>query len=237
MYKVLASSVKSTGTWLLTNQGELIDIDLHVPSTTYESRGLYHLSCTDAQFLYGRGLISIEELKSIAIYCYIEYLRRVGISESDMIGIMDKVKFQKFAELSYAPHVNKFIMSIEERWFDNLVDMASSYPSFGEINSKWYDYICNTYCKVSRFNNDIEFRITSRNGFDWNKVIIDDFILKNESSFKNCKFTILKEIGSKIKYYFMRVTLDQLLEEDKVVLSSKTVRRKVTGSSVVYTIE
>lgn len=228
--RILGASLSdSAGSWLLTRSGKLIETALHVPSTTYESHGLFHLSPTDAQFLYNHGRIKEDDVKVITAYCFKEYLDLHQIRKPSMI---DKIKFGSFADLQYATVAQKCLNTVPTDSLDAVKDASEGFDS---LNNRYYDMLCNRYVKVSKFGRNIEIRITSKDGFDWNDIIIDDFILKNEQYLRNCSFTIMHEQpDGKFKSYFMSASLNDILEADKMVLSSETYNRVEDDTTVQY---
>ena len=73
-------------------------------------------------------------------------------------------------------------------------------------------------------NKVAEFRITSDNGYDWNDIIIDDVILSYDWK-PGMKFNILKESDSGYKSYFYNASMDDILEQDSLILSSEYIDR------------
>ena len=86
----------------------------------------------------------------------------------------------------------------------------------------------------SVFGNAVEFRI-SRDDYDWNKVIIDDVILKYDSGKPyTTRYTIMKESDNGYQEYFSNATLEDILENDGAVLSSELLDRKVINKRLKY---
>lgn len=232
----IKSSIQlNNGSYLLDRNGNLLAVKLHVPSTTYVSRGIERLSCTDGQFLYDQKLIDMDEFMSIALYnfwCFLQQDKNKKLSDS--VTVSDCIEFNDYAELRYAPSVRSKFMLISGTVQD-IVSRLSKYPDFKNLNNKWYDYLKNEYVKVSVFNNSVEFRISSEDGFDWNSTIIDSVIL--EDSNPAHRYTIVRESSKGYRAYFINATLSDILENDKVVLSSKLLNRKVVCGRVVYSTE
>ncbi len=230
---VKAATTLKQGSMLLKKNGTLIDVMYHVPSTTYMSRNIYHLCCTDGQFLYDYEFIEDYNYETIVRYCYYEYLTTVeGKSDNDQIGIIDSTKFNAYAELRYAPTAKPIIMKLRGTVGSLVANGVEN--DFNKLNATWYEFLRNNYVKVSRFGNVVEFRITSDNGFDWNKVIIDDCILKYDNGGDSTRYNIIKEFGTECKTYFVNATLSDILKQDKIILSSETFERKVLNGEVVY---
>ena len=56
-----ANTTLKSGSYVSDRDGNIYDIMMHVPSTTYLGRGYLHLAPTDADFLLNQGLISYDE--------------------------------------------------------------------------------------------------------------------------------------------------------------------------------
>lgn len=219
------------GTHLLTRFGQLIKTDLHVPSTKFMEAGIRHLSPTDGQFLLDYGKIDFDDLVSIVLFNLIEFMPTGKVLEHS-----DYTRFKSFAELKWAPDASDALNEIGVvPNMSDLYDMQEDYPDFMTIDAKYYTMLCNDFCKVSRFNNSLEFRITSEDNFDWNKVIIDGCLLPHESEIKNCRINILKEInGGDCKAYFLDASLNDILEHDKAILSDEKLHRIQSGNKIEY---
>lgn len=213
----------NTGAYLLDRDGELIPVDYHVPSSTYYDRGIKHLCCTDAQFLYDEGMIDEDDADIIAKYCLKEFLQ--DIKNLSSFSMMDVIEFDKYGELKYAPLVRGSIMKLRGD-VDNILT-PSELSKFNTLNNKWYKFLCNNYVKVSVLNKYIEFRISSQDNFNWNTVIIDDCIMNLDNNSKYL-YTILRESNKGFKSYFVNATLNEILETDKIVLSSKYTNTRVS---------
>ena len=62
MKRYIRSSTNiKNGSYMLSKTGEVTPVYFHAPSTTYESRGIYHLCPTDADFLVSQKQISKED--------------------------------------------------------------------------------------------------------------------------------------------------------------------------------
>ena len=236
MYRVIKASKVSTeyGTWLLNRNGELEPTQMHVPSTTYLSRGLNHLAPTDAEFLYKHGKISLEDAELITKVCLVEFLTvEKDLNDDDRVGMTDMTMFNDYAELRYCPSFrNKFMMLITT--VGNIITEEDD-VRFAELNSKWYPWLQNNFVKVSKFGDVVEFRINSEDGYDWNKVIIDDGILKSGfADDPDIHYNILRESSKGYKAYFTDASLSDILDNDKVVLSSTLLRRKIVNGKVQY---
>lgn len=219
------------GTWLLSRRGDLIPVTLHVPSTTWTSRGLEYLAPTDGEFLYTQGKISEEELTSIVVTNFLHYLDDNKITE---YSITDVTSFHSYAELKYAPTARQIMMRFIGGTTASLKNMLLDYTSFSALNQKWYSFLQNNYVKVSKFNNTLEFRISS-DGYDWNENIIDDVLLNEDYDFSRCRINIVKETAAGYKPYFQNATLDDILSYDDTVMSStKLCKRCVINGKIIY---
>lgn len=231
---VTANTTLSQGAYLLSRQGEIIPVNIHVPSTTYRDRGRIHLCPTDAEFLYRRGKISLEEALIICKICLVEFLTvDENLSDNDTISIMDMSKFNSYAELRYAPTLRKYLMNYSDK-IGNVYTEGEE-DIFESLNATWYPWLQNNFVKVSVFNNVVEFRISSNDNFDWNNIIIDDCILRFDPSIRSStKYTIVRESNKGYKAYFINATIDDILENDNVVLASKLLQRKVVAGELKY---
>ena len=70
---ITAKTQLKQGSYVVDRKGRIYDIGMHVPSTTYLSRGIYHLALTDADFLLNQGLIDEDDATAIVLYCYNRY--------------------------------------------------------------------------------------------------------------------------------------------------------------------
>lgn len=231
---IKANTALSQGAYLLSRQGDIIPVNIHVPSTTYRDRGRNHLCPTDAEFLCEQGKISFEEALIICKVCLVEFLStELNYDNNDEITIMDMSKFNSYAELRYAPTLRKYLMNYSDK-IGNVYTEGEE-DIFESLNAKWYPWLQNNFVKVSVFNNVVEFRISSNDNFDWNRVIIDDCILKYDPSTRSStKYTIVRESNKGYKAYFINATIDEILENDDVVLASKTLQRKVVAGELKY---
>lgn len=219
------------GTWLLSRRGDLIPVTLHVPSTTWTSRGLEYLAPTDGEFLYTQGKISEEELTSIVLTNFLYYLNDNDITE---YSITDVTAFSSYAELKYAPTARQIIMRLIGGTAASVKNMLLELTSFSALNQKWYPFLQNNYVKVSKFNSSLEFRISS-DGFDWNEAIIDDVLLNEEYDFNKCRITIVKETAAGYKPFFQNATLNDILANDTAVMASdELLERKVIDGKLTY---
>jgi len=222
------------GTWLLDRDGHMEPTLMHVPSTTYLGRGLKHLAPTDAEFLYKHGKITAEEAECIIKVCLVEFLTvEKNLDQDDRVGMTDMAMFNDYAELRYCSSFrSKFMMMITTV---GQITTDADDREFAELNKKWYPWLQNNFVKVSRFGDVVEFRISSEDGFDWNKVIIDYGILKSGfGDDPDIRYNILRESSEGYKSYFIDATLNDILSQDKMVLSSKQLRRKVVGAALEY---
>ena len=95
-------------------------------------------------------------------------------------------------------------------------------------------YLKDNFCKISVFGNAVEFRISS-DDYDWNDVIIDDVILKyDRGNPYTTRYTIMKESDKGYQEYFSNATLEDILQNDKAVLSSQMLDRKVINKRLKY---
>lgn len=226
MEYIYSNTSLNSGSYLLSRDGELIPVKMHVPSTTYMSRGIEHLCPTDADFLFSQDLLSDEEVVVVYFYCLLEYLGKL-----EDISIGERIKFDAYCELNKTQYVRQFVKptSICPYSIDELTEL------FDDINDEFYIYCKNEYVKVSVLNNYVEFRITSEDNFDWNRVIIDDCILKyNKGSQDTTKYSILRESSKGYRAYFYSATLDEILEDDDIVLSSEILTRHQSVSGIEY---
>lgn len=223
-----------TGSYLLMKNGEIINTIFHVPSTTYISRGILHLCPTDAEFLLTHGKIDDKEAEVILKYCLVEYLTNELRRDSDYtLSVFDITSFTGYADLRYAPTLRRMVMRYPGR-LKNILS-ASDEELFQQLNSVWYIWLKNNFVKVSVFRDNIEFRICSENGYNWNEVIIDYGILGIANSANpNTRYTIVRESSKGYKAYFLNATLDEVLENDHVVLSNTYLRRYVVAGELCY---
>lgn len=235
---IYADTKLKQGSYVADKDGEIYDIGMHVPSTTYLGRGYLHLAPTDADFLYKHGKISEEDVAAICLYCYEEFLEdEIGISERDqMIPLMAITQFADYAELKYAKDARKIFFKYNNvRTLEELEEKMSELPDFNSLNSKWYKWLQNNFVKISKFGNTVEFRISSNDGTDWNKTIIDDIILKFDNGGRSkTKYNILRESDKGYQEYFFNATLNDILEQDKMVLSSEYLDRSIVNGNVKY---
>lgn len=219
------------GTWLLSRHGDLIPVTLHVPSTTWVSRGLEYLAPSDGEFLYTQGKITEEELTSIVLTNFLYYLNDNDITE---YSITDVTAFCSYAELKYAPTARQIVMRLIGGTAASVKNMLLELTSFSALNQKWYPFLQNNYVKVSKFNNSLEFRISSE-GFDWNEAIIDDVLLNEEYDFSKCRITIVKETAAGYKPFFQNATLNDILANDTAVMASDELfERKIIDGNLTY---
>ena len=222
------NTIKS-GSYLLDRRGITTEVKLHVPSTTFMERGIYHLCPTDAEYLWRIGRIQEKEALSVAVYCFLEWWR----NRDDSIGMLDCMEFCRYAEMQYAPTLRtSFLNFMSGTQLDDLKSFCESQVSFDSVNSTWYDFLRNEYVKIYRIGDIVEFRISSIDGFDWNRVIIDKCIL-GHPEIQKCKFEIAKQSGSNVKFYFQNATINDILESDKTILSSINFRRIVSSDGEV----
>ena len=223
------------GSYVVDRNGNIYDIGMHVPSTTYLSRGILHLSLTDADFLLSQGLITKDEATAIVLYCYKEFLEdELDIADPDeIISLTALTQFADYAETKWAPNARVILFKQNLRTIREIEEQLKKLPDFNQLNDKWYKYLKDNYCKVSRFGDVVEFRISS-DGFDWNDVIIDKVILPYEKGSGNTRYNIVKESENGYQSYFMNATLNDILENDKAVLSSEFCDRKVVDRKVSY---
>lgn len=222
------------GTWLLDRDGNLTPVTLHVPSTTWVGRGLDYLAPTDGEFLFVHNKIDQNELAAIVLTNFLRYLEEYNIEE---YSITDITAFSSYAELKYAPTARQLMMSFMMGTRKSIQNMLLDYPSFSALNNKWYKYLQNNYVKVSKFNNALEFRISSDN-YDWNEEIIDDVLLNESYDFSRCRITIMKETPDGYRTYFENATLNDVLSNDSAVLASTQLKcRKIIDGRLQYDIK
>ena len=233
---ITAKTSLKQGSYVVDRNGKIYDIGMHVPSTTYLSRGIYHLALTDADFLFTQGLIDEDEVTAITLYCYAEFLEdECDIDDMDeIIPLIKLTEFSAYAETKWAKKARVIFMKQNLRTLREIYDKLDNLPDFNELNKEWYKYLKENYCKISVFNNNVEFRISSDN-FDWNKVIIDDVILKYDKGKPyTTRYTIMKESENGYQEYFSNATLEDILENDKAVLSSQILERRVINKRLKY---
>ena len=185
----------ASGSFLMNRKGRLQPVDLHVPSASYLTKGILHLSCTDGQFLLDRYLIDRNDMDVILKVCFHEYLTKIiddPKTDKDTIGPLDRVGFMTFAELKYAPEAGADLLTL----FGCVGDLISGkvLQHFTLLNEKWYEYLRNTYVKVVRMGDSIDFRITSEQEGDW-REIITDYIRKQEEGGERLTYSISVENG------------------------------------------
>lgn len=232
-YYIRATQTLDSGSYLLTRAGKLIPVKLHVPSTTYQSRQIYRLAPTDAQFLLDRGMIDENVAKYVLLTDFLAFLEAADVIT---YGLSDALTYMQYAELRFAPSIRELFTTYVPLSGNStgLEHLKSELGNYDNQIADLYQQLSEQYVKVSRFGNTVEFRISSDDGFDWNKLIIDDVILKYENSLKNCRFNILKETDGNFRAYFENASLNDILENDNIVLSSTLYRRKIIGNRLTY---
>lgn len=223
--------IKSTteymaGSYLVDRQGALHTTILHAPSTTYINRGLMFLAPSDADLLYELGKISDEDVEVVLAYNYKYFLENEAKADPSMITF---TRFNDWAELKYAQSARRIFMKSVE----TILDIPDIDSRFQQLTDKWYPWLQNNFVKLSVINTVAEFRITSEDGFDWNDIIIDNVILEHDWK-RGTTFNILKEDENGYRAYFFNATMDDILEEDDVVLSSTYIDRKIIDGKLVY---
>lgn len=231
MKRVISSTSLSQGSYLVDRLGRIQPVILHVPSTTYVNRGIMHLCPTDANFFVNDGMMSNSEAVSVLVYCILEWMDNHNVS---VFTVKDSLQFRSYAELQYAPIFNRSVVKFLNNSKKQIVEFQNSLPDFESVNNKFYNYALNEYCKLSILGNMVEFRIGSEDGFNWNSVIIDEVILKKGLDQGNYRFTISRESSKGYKLYFSNATLDELLSQDKTVMSSTAFKRTQTDDSISY---
>ena len=214
---IKATTEYLSGSYLVGRDGNLYDVVLHAPSTTFITRGIMHLSPTDAGFLYRLGKISEYDVEVILSYNFEYFLVHEDHSDS---AILMNSQFIEWAELEYMPAVKKIF---------NKLAYSNEQPKdvgakFYQLNQKWYKWLQDNFVKLSVINKVAEFRIMSDNGYDWNDIIIDDVILSYDWK-PGMKFNILKESDNGYKSYFYNASIDDILEQDSLILSSEYIDR------------
>ena len=116
----------------------------------------------------------------------------------------------------------------------NDPDVFVDSSKYDKLNKQWYNYLCNEFVKVSEFGKTIEFRISSNDDFDWNKVIIDDVLLKNSKVYDTFNINIVRESDKGYKAYFLNASLADILNNDNIVLSSTYFNRKIVNGELEY---
>ena len=233
---ITAKTQLKQGSYVVDRNGKIYDIGMHVPSTTYLSRGIYHLSLTDADFLFNQGLIDEDDVTAIVLYCYKEFLENeCGITDpATIIPLIKLTQFSDYAETKWARKARVIFFKQNLRTIKEIDEKLESLPDFKALNSKWYKYLKDNFCKISVFGNAVEFRISS-DDYDWNEVIIDDVILKYDKGKPyTTRYTIMKESENGYQEYFSNATLEDILQNDKAVLSSQIFERKVINKKLKY---
>ena len=228
--KIFKLGNRLQGSYLVDRDGNLIPVDMHVPSTTFLDRGYAELSLTDIEFLYNQGKITEKDAENAVVYWFVVYLQSELDKSADNHSMVDIMSFVEWAELKYAPEMKSLAMKILPKG-----NFYADVSKFKQLTDKWYNYLLDTYTKLTVFGRKVEFRIQS-DGYDWNKVIIDDVILRNEKDFRDCTFTILRESSRGYKAYCLDVSLIELLSDyDKTVMSSSNISRiKKDDGSIIY---
>ena len=227
--RVTAAKQLGTGSYMCDRDGNMTPVRLHAPSTTYTSRGILHLSPVDAEFLLSAGFINQEEAYSILLYCFIEYVE--DELDADTYSVMDTTKFRTWAELSYLPEMSKLLSKLGIGGdLDELYARISDMPDFDELNNRWYAVLRDEYVKVYIVGNKVEFRINSEDGFDWNKTIIDKVICNSQYGMDSARISIMRESSKGYQAYFLNVTRSEILQSDKIVLSSVMLKRTTVVS-------
>lgn len=224
---ITATSKLNQGAYLLNRDGQLRSTVLHAPSTTYINRGLMFLSPTDADLLYALGKIPEYDVETILAYNFNYFL--ANEKHTTKPSILYVTEFTNWAELKYAPGVRDMFM----KYIDSGTTPKDVDKLFNKLNRKWYSWLMNNFVKVSIIGDTVEFRITSEDGYDWNDIIIDDVILEYDWTSKT-RFNILKEDESGYRAYFFNATLDDILENDTVILSSDILDRRIINGTLVY---
>lgn len=227
---IKATTEYINGSYLVGRHGELYDTILHAPSTTYINRGLMFLAPSDADLLYKIGKFTDGQVKTVLAYNYKYFLEHEAGGQSP--SMVSFTKFNDWAELKYAPTARTLFITLINEGTDFLDNPALDY-AFETLNDEWYRWLQNNFVKLSVINTVAEFRITSNDGFDWNEVIIDNVILEHNWK-RGTTFNILKEDENGYRAYFFNATMDDILEEDDVILSSTYLTRKVVNGKLVY---
>lgn len=228
MKKYIKASETSylNGAYLLTKDGELLETVLHAPSTTFINRGLMFLSPTDADLLFRLHKISEYDMEIILLYSLNYFLANEKHSSS---SLMYTSEFINWAELKFAPTARSIFM----KHLSSNVVPENIDTQFSALNKKWYTWLQNNFVKLSVINKVAEFRITSDDAYDWNDVIIDDCILEYDWA-PGTRYNILKEDASGYRAYFFNATLDDILENDNLILSSTLLDRKIINGALEY---
>ena len=74
-----------TGSYLISQSGNIMKVDIHVPSTTYMGRGIYRLSPTDMEFLLNEGLITLDEAYSMLLQDYLIFINNIFIANVNLL--------------------------------------------------------------------------------------------------------------------------------------------------------
>ena len=177
------------------------------------------------------GHIEMSDAMSVVGYCFFEYLR-TEYPQKTSYSFTDVSQFIQWAEMRFAP---KLKARFSTTFFGGPISNLEVYTSdFEKVNSEWYTQLRDGYVKVSVMGKTVEFRIGSEDGFDWNEVIIGQ-ILKFHEDQPGLRFNVLRESSKGYKAYFIDADVNDILENDKMILSSQLLRRKVIGGRIIYT--
>lgn len=241
-YIQAATNLKQ-GSYVVDRNGKIYDIGMHVPSTTFQERGILHLSLTDADFLLNQGLISEDEATAVILYNFVEWLEdeKDFYDKNAVIPLTALSEFSQWAETKWARNAQKIFFNQNLRTMKEIEAKLATLPEFNSINNQWYNYLKQNFCKISRYGNVVEFRIGS-DDFNWNSVIIDKVILKFDSGRPySTRYNIVRENDKGYKMIMKDASLEDILNNDKVVMASegdnKMKKRFVASSKKITCAE
>lgn len=214
--------------------GEIIPVTLHVPDTDYVSRGLKYLSVVDADFLYEQAYINDDEAKLIVAYCYLEYIENeCAVKDTSIINTTKFINYSHANRTSMVPHI-RYFQNLGYEELKDYVRNPAHESKINELNSKWYRFLFQNFCKISVFGSNIEIRIQS-DAVNWTDTIIDDFLLQIPG-IESYRITISRENTSGYKMYFENASINDILENDNVIMSSEDlpVRQRYTKDGKVF---
>lgn len=232
MKRYITAAALGTGSYLLDREGKLIPVDIHSPSTTYINRGLAFLSVTDAEFLYRIRKVTENEALQIVLGNFNYFLQfQLDKKEGDMFSILDISRFMEWSEMKYAPTMKDMFRGTMSEV--SQLQRMYHHDIFEKLTHKFYPWLLNNYVKISVIGNNVEFRISSEDGFDWNSAIVDHVLTQYQFS-ASTRFNILRESSSGYIAYFLGATLNEVLERDKVIMSSIILDRVETDGGIKY---
>jgi len=212
------------GSYLVDRGGNLYDVTMHVPSTTFLDRGLHLLAPIDAGFLFDIREFDEDEVLVVLQYWLAKYLK-TELHETNVFkpSMLDLTSFMSWAELKYSSSAHSIFTSHMKEFYGRLSD--DDRVDFYRLNDEYYTWLKDNFVKLSVTGRIVEFRIQSEDNFDWNEVIIDDVILSYDWK-PNSRFNILREDSDGYKAFFFNATLDNILEDDDTILATVDIMKK-----------